>query len=126
MQQGARRFIGGINLARPFGRLNRANATIPLAVLEFSADELCLGPIRPLIKILPTVHLARDQVHAVYRSTGLLTMGVAVQEAGGVHFFWTVRGRRVITELETLGYSTQPPKRPSIWRLSGWSNKPIE
>ena len=116
-----------MNLARPFGsRLNRTNATVPLAVMSISADELYIGPILPLRRILPSVRVARHDVEAVFRSTGFARSGIGVTERTGVHFFWTFRARRVLADLEALGYPVTEPRRPSLWLLSGRSHKVME
>lgn len=116
-----------MNLARPFGgRLNRTNATIPLAIMTISADQLSIGPIAALRRVLPGVSVAHPDVEAVFRSTGPLTMGVGVQERTGVHFFWTFRARRIVEELEALGYPLAPTRRPSLRLLSGRSQRPIQ
>ena len=123
---GERRFLGGMNLARPFGRANRANATVPLAIMTISTERLQIGPIAALSRILPSVSVARPEVEAVFRSTGLLTPGVGVKERTGVHFFWTFRGRRIVAELEALGYPVAPTRRPSLRLLSGRSPEAIQ
>lgn len=122
-----RRFLGGMNLARPFGRWsNRTNATVPLAILTISVERLRIDPIAALGRILPRVDLARSDVQAVFRSTGLNTWGVGVREPAGVHFFWTFRPRRIVAELEALGYPVAPPRRPSLRLLFGRSGRAIE
>lgn len=125
MTVGARRFVGGMNLDRPFGRLRRTNATAPLAVMTLNSDELSIGPIRLLARALPGIHLSKDEVQAVYRSTGLLTAGIAVRGSIGVHYFWTFRGKHIVAELKALGYPSMPPKRGPAWRLLGWSRRSI-
>jgi hypothetical protein len=123
---GERRFLGGMNLARPFGRANRVNATVPLAIMTIGAGQLSIGPIAALSRILPSVTVARPEVEAVFRSTGLLTPGVGLKEPTGVHFFWTFRGRRIVAELEALGYPVTPTRRPSLRLLSGRSQETIQ
>lgn len=116
-----------MSLARPFGRqLSRTNATVPLAIMTISAAHLYIGPIAPLRRILRSVTVARPDVEAVFRSTGALTWGVGLREPTGVHFFWTFHGRRIVAELEALGYPVVPTRRPSLWLLSGWSSRAIE
>jgi hypothetical protein len=116
-----------MNLARPYGRrLNRTKATVPLAVMTISAERVSIGPIALLRRVVPNVWVARQDVEAVFRATGFLTPGVGLRESTGVHFFWSPRGRRIVAELETLGYPVTPPQRPNFWRLSGWSRTPIE
>jgi hypothetical protein len=116
-----------MNLARPFaGGSNRVNATIPLATMTISAGQLCIGPIAALRWILPSVSLARPEVEAVFRSTGFNRWGVGVKEPSGVHFFWTFNGRRILAELEALGYPVAPARRPSLRLLSGRSRKAIQ
>jgi hypothetical protein len=84
-----------MNFDRRFGRLRCANATLPLAVMKVDADGLSIGPVRAFARVLPIVQLARGQVQAVYRSSGLLTSGIAVREPGCMRYFWTLRGRRI-------------------------------
>ena len=125
MTVSAQRFVGGMNLDRRLGKLRRANATVPLAVMTICAAGLSIEPIRLLARVLPGLHLSRQQVQTVFRSRGVLTPGVAVRESTGVHYFWTLRGRRIVAELQALGYPTEPPQRPPLWPLLGWSDKPI-
>lgn len=116
-----------MNLARPFGgRLNRVNVTVPLAIMTFDGAQLSIAPIPPLKRVIPAVRIARNDLEDVFRATGFLTWGVGVREPGGVHFFWSFRGARIVSDLAALGYRVTPPKRPNLWRLSGWSRKPIE
>jgi len=97
-----------------------------LATLTISAGQLSIHPIAALSRILPSVTLARADVEAVFRSTGPMTPGVGVKERTGVHFFWTFRGRRILAELEALGYPVGPRRRPSIRLLSGRSQEAIQ
>jgi hypothetical protein len=112
-----------MNLDHRFGTQRRANATIPLATMVVSLTSLRIGPIGVLRRILPTVDIPRSQVVAAYRSIGLVTFGVAVRTNTSIHYFWTFRIRRILNEIEALGYPIEGPRWTSMFQLLGRSSR---
>ena len=115
-----KRFIGGMNIDRLWGRNARTNATVPLATMRASDEEIEIAAIPPFRRFLPSVTVPRSEVTAVYRSLGLiLTPGVGVEAGSSTHYFWTWRGATIVKQLVTMGYPTSAPRRPSLFTLVG-------
>jgi hypothetical protein len=105
------KFIGGLNVERPFLLLRRLNATWPLATLVVAGDGIDLAGVGPLRR-LAEVRAAREDVVAVFRVRPFFpTTGVGFELAGGeVAYFWTFRRGLVLDVLARRGYPVTEPR----------------
>jgi hypothetical protein len=110
------RFIGGLNIAGRFGRLN---ATWPLAELVLGDDGLRLGlrgPLRLVSRDRAADYSELDGVQAVVGPMG--SSGVRFRVRGaGTWYFWTTHADAVVA---TVGKSGVPvvggrPKLPLLY-----------
>lgn len=111
-------WTGGANMA---GALGRMNATMPLAVLDVSANNLTLR-VRPAavgaafgMKAITATPLEVEEVFPVKGRMGASGVGILVR-GEPVAYFWTRQGHEVLLTLANLGYPTSwQEQRPHLW-----------
>jgi hypothetical protein len=110
------RFIGGVNLAEPWGRFRRFNATVPLGFLKISPGSAELMGLPSTL--MPKVSLRAERTQ-VFRSRGILMWGVGFRTGANVNYFWSFTPLKVLRVLQQCGFAVTGDEHPTFSDLLG-------